>query len=206
MTADASIQPDNRSGLQHALENLLDSCMAKIEEDAPYRTLLFPLLTPEQYLPALAIERGVLDWAEDDAEAAVRDTVANGLVIQSHSCTRQGIVDALAALGINATVTRSGPYEITVKAMLDDAELDESTMLRVFARVNAYKAERDKAALKLARMSNATMYIGTASRTLSVIHIGPAVTHTIDIDTPVYSAMASRIITQIKINSGSENG
>ena len=200
MTVDASIQTDNRSGLQHALENLLDDCLAKIEADAPYRTLLFPQQTPAQYLPALAIERGVLDWAADDTEVAVRDTVTNGLIIQSHACTRQGIVDALSALGFDVTVTRSGPYALSVIANLLEQPLDESTTQRVLARIDAYKAERDIADLQLIRQVITRAYVGVAATTGTVISIPPRKTDDIQLTARGYSASSTYAVTDITIS------
>jgi len=199
MTADASIQTDNRSGLQHALENLLDGCLAVIEAEAPYRTLLFPLQTPAQYLPALAIERGVMDWAADDAEIAVRDTVANGLIIQSHACTRQGIADALSALGFDVTVERSGPYALRVIAHLLEQPLDEATTQRVLARINAYKAERDIADLQLVRQTIARVYIGVATATGTELSIGPKPPEPVQLTARGYSASAIYAVTEITI-------
>ncbi|KFC09029.1 tail protein I [Trabulsiella guamensis ATCC 49490] len=199
MTSDVSIQPDNRSGLQHALESLLDRYMGIIEAEAPYRTLLFPYKTPSQYLPALAIEKGVLDWAEDDAESAVRETVANGLVIQSHACTRQGIRDALAALGIDVRVTRSGPYELSVDAMLQDQPLDETTALRVMARINAYKAERDVADLKLVRKSNVAIYTGVAAVSEAKINVGTKPYPASVLTAPLATGCITYAVTRIDI-------
>ncbi|GDX06637.1 phage tail protein I [Buttiauxella sp. A111] len=199
MTSDVSIQPDNRSGLQHALENLLDECLATIESQAPYRTLLFPRNTPAQYLPALAIERGVLDWAADDAEQSVRGTVANGLIIQSHACTRQGIADALAALGFNVTVERSGPYALSVIAHLMEQPLDEATTRRVLARINAYKAERDIASLQLVREVITRAYIGVAITTGTEISIGPKKPDDISLTASGFSACAIYAVTDITI-------
>jgi phage tail P2-like protein len=201
MTYDPSIQPDNRSGLQHALESLLDQCMAKIEHDAPYRTLLFPLETPEQYLPALAIEKGVLDWAPDDEIGGVRQTVADGLIIQSHACTRQGIVDSLAALGINAQVVHSGPYEISVTAVLANTELDEATMLRVMARINAYKAERDKTDVKLLRQASVTAWVGVASTVGTSIHIAARNAASPPADAVWYGVTSTHGVTRLHISA-----
>ena len=199
MTSEASIQTDNRSGLQQALENLLDACLAGIEANAPYRTLLFPRKTPVQYLPALAIEKGVQDWANDDAELAVRETVANGLIIQSHACTRQGIADALAALGFDVTVERSGPYTLSVVAHLLEQPLDEATTQRVLARINAYKAERDVADLQLVRQTITRAYIGVATTTGTEISIGPKPPDDIHLTVQGYHASTTYTVTEITI-------
>ena len=161
--------------------------------------MLFPMDTPEQYLSALAIERGVVDWAEDDAEAAVRDTVSNGLIIQSHSCTRQGLKDALAALGFDATVERSGTYTLSVVARLQNQSLDESTTQRVLARINAYKAERDIADLQLVRQSVARAYTGVACTAGTSLSISPRKTDDITLTARGYSACATYSVTEITI-------
>lgn len=199
MTDRRSIQPDNRSGLQTALEKVLDDAMARIERDAPFRTLLFPMQVPPQYLPALAIERGVLDWAETDSESAVRNTVSEGLIIQARSCTRNGIATALQALGYEATVTRSGAYSISVVAGLRDQPLDDAAYKRIQERVATYKAERDSVGLSLVRRADVSGYVGVASRTGKIMHVRYYSPGSVSSIVGFYTGVANRQIRYLKV-------
>lgn len=165
MTSETSLQPDNRTGLQHALERLLDNCIEEIVRQTPCRTLLYPALSPQQFLPALAIERGVQDWSADDSEEAVRQSVADGLLIQSRSCTRGGLEAALSALGIMAEVSIAGPYAIAVRVLLSDKPINDDIYRRMLERVKAYKAERDSISLKLLRTTSVTAWHGVYAMT-----------------------------------------
>lgn len=199
MTDDRSLQPDNRSGLQTALEKILDNAMATIEAEAPFRTLLFPMQAPKQFLPSLAIERGVQDWAATDTENAIRNTVANGLIIQSRSCTRNGIAQALIALGFDARVTRSGPYSISVVASLSDQPLDGKTSKRVGDRISTYKAERDSVSLTMVRKASISGRVGIATRTGQVIRVPYYSPGALSVSISPLAGVANRQIRYLKV-------
>lgn len=165
MTCESSLQPDNRTGLQHALEELLDNCIAEIIRKAPCDSLLYPARAPQQFLPALAIERGVHDWSVNDSENAVRQSVGEGLRIQSRACTRAGLEAALAALDQAAKVSIAGPYAIAVDVQLLDKPISAEAYRRLTERVNAYKAERDSVSLALVREAPVTAWHGVCAMT-----------------------------------------
>ncbi len=151
--------PDNRTPLQSALLRLIEAELHQQEARSPTAGLFDAMRTPAQFLPALAIERGVSDWFPEDSLQARRNVTANGLVIQSKSCSRYGLMFALSALGVEAEITKTGrPYELKLVANLPDAQLDEATSRRIIARINTYKAERDIVALELARAADIALY------------------------------------------------
>ncbi|HFF9407526.1 TPA: phage tail protein [Escherichia coli] len=171
MTSEVSLQPDNRTGLQHALEQLLENCIAEIVRQSPCNSLLYPARAPQQFLPALAIERGVHDWSVDDSENAVRQSVGEGLLIQSRACTRGGLETALAALGVVAKISIAGPYAIAVSAALPDNPIGAETYRRLLERVSAYKAERDSVSLALVRDMPVTAWHGVCVMTGQTVRV-----------------------------------
>lgn len=149
-----SIQPDNRSALQVAIEQALDRMLAEVDAHAPLPQLFYGLATPAQFLPSLAIERGVADWSATDTEQAKRKTTAGALPLQSLSCTDAGIRRAVTDIGFSCTIKRLRPYVIEVSAGLEEGSLTDELSQRVLRRVATYKAARDSATVLLVRSSD----------------------------------------------------
>ncbi|MGL5596599.1 MAG: phage tail protein [Aeromonas sp.] len=146
-----SVQPDNRSALQVAIEQALDKMVADVDAKAPLPQLFDGLKTPIQFLPSLAIERGVADWSADDSEYGMRDTVSTSLELNSLACTRKGIVKAISSLGFLSDVIRIRPYVLSVVVHLSDQELTYRLASRLIRRAKAYKAARDSIDISLSR-------------------------------------------------------
>jgi len=149
-----SIQPDNRSALQVAIEQVLDRMLAEVDAHAPIPHLFDGMATPAQFLPSLAIERGVADWSATDTEHAKRKTTAGALPLQSLSCTDAGIRRAVTDIGFSCSIQRPRPYVIEVSAGLEEGSLTDELSQRVFRRVETYKATRDSATVLLERSSD----------------------------------------------------
>lgn len=149
-----SIQPDNRSALQVAIEQALDRMVADVDGHAPLPQLFDGLATPVQFLPSLAIERGVADWSATDSEQAKRKTTAGALPLQSLSCTDTGLRRAVTDIGFSCTIKRLRPYVIEVSAGLEEGSLTDELSQRVFRRVATYKATRDSATVLLERSAD----------------------------------------------------
>lgn len=149
-----SIQPDNRSALQVAIEQALDSMLGAVDTQAPLPQLFDGLQTPAQFLPSLAIERGGADWSVTDSEQARRKTTAGALPLQSLSCTDAGIRRAVTDIGFSCTIKRLRPYVIEVSAGLEEGSLTDELSQRVFRRVATYKATRDSATVLLERSAD----------------------------------------------------
>ncbi|EFP9527566.1 hypothetical protein HLP44_000687 [Shigella sonnei] len=155
-----SIQPDNRSALQVAIEQALDEELSRVDSFAPLPQLFDGMKTPIQFLPSLAIERGVSDWSPNDSELSKRKTTAGALPLQSLSCTVAGIEKAVSDIGFSCSVKRVRPYVIEVEAGLETGSLTQELSERVLRRVRTYKAARDVAMVQLVR--SADVDIGTA--------------------------------------------
>lgn len=160
-----SIQPDNRSALQVAIEQALDRMVADVDAHAPLPQLFDGLATPVQFLPSLAIERGVADWSATDSEVAKRKTTAGALPLQSLSCTDTGLRRAVTDIGFSCTIKRLRPYVIEVSAGLEEGSLTEELSQRVFRRVTTYKAARDSATVLLERSSVVTNHLAIYAET-----------------------------------------
>lgn len=160
-----SIQPDNRSALQVAIEQTLDQMIGEVDAKAPIPELFDGMTTQAQYLPSLAIERGVADWSADDSEQSKRKTTAGALPMQSLSCTDAGLIRAVSALGFSCSVNRLSPYAIEVEAGLEEGSLTDELSKRVFRRVSTYKAARDSADVRLVRSADVTAGVGIYAET-----------------------------------------
>lgn len=160
-----SIQPDNRSALQVAIEQTLDQMIGEVDAKAPLPELFDGMTTPPQYLPSLAIERGVADWSADDSEQSKRKITAEALPMQSLSCTDAGLIRAVSALGFSCSVKRLSPYAIEVEAGLEEGSLTDELSKRVFRRVSTYKAARDSADVRLVRSADVTVGVGIYAET-----------------------------------------
>lgn len=160
-----SVQPDNRSALQVAIEQALDKMVADVDAKAPIPQLFDGLKTPIQFLPSLAIERGVADWSAYDTEMSRRKTTAGALPLQSLSCTYTGLVRALADIGFSSSIRRPRPYVIEVEAGLETGSLDDERIQRVFRRISTYKAARDSVSVELVRSADVTVAVGVYAET-----------------------------------------
>lgn len=157
-----SVQPDNRSALQVAIEQALDKMVADVDAKAPLPQLFDGMETPPQFLPSLAIERGVFDWSSDDSSNSKRSTVTDSLSLLSHSCTRIGLNKALGALGYRASSERVRPYVINLTVDSVDQQIDEEALSRIELRASSYKATRDSLSIVISRTAIAPLYLGAA--------------------------------------------
>lgn len=160
-----SVQPDNRSALQVAIEQALDEMISRVDGLAPLPQLFDGMTTPLQFLPSLAIERGVADWSATDTELSKRKITDEALPLQSLSCTDAGLTKAVENLGFTCSVTRIRPFVIEVEAGLEIGVLTDEASRRVFQRVSTYKAARDSASVKLVRSSDVVCGVGVFAET-----------------------------------------
>ncbi|ALN97535.1 phage tail protein I [Aeromonas sp. ARM81] len=157
-----SVQPDNRSALQVAIEQALDKMVADVDAKAPLPHLFDGMDTPLQFLPSLAIERGVIDWSSSDSEKSKRSTITDSLYLNSHSCTGVGLDKSLGALGYRATSERVRPYVFKLVVDAVDQPIDEAELNRIELRVMSYKAARDSVDIVMSRTAISPIYLGAA--------------------------------------------
>lgn len=148
-----SLQTDNRSALQVAIEQAVDQELARIEQQAPLPGLFDATESPSQFLVSLAIERGIVDWSESDSESARRMTVRDAMTLHRLSCSREGIRRSIAALGFHSQIQRSRAYVLSVEAEIETEPLTEPLLQRITRRIATYKAGRDSIDLSLVRSS-----------------------------------------------------
>ncbi|MGY3961432.1 phage tail protein [Aeromonas popoffii] len=163
-----SIQPDNRSALQVAIEQALDDRIRWVDDQAPLPELFDGSQTPAQFLTSLAIEVGVTDWDISDSEEAKRRIVKTSLQLQSKACTAEGIDDSLSMLGNISSVKRLRPYVIGLETEIIDGSLDIPFIKRIIRRIDTYKAARDSVEANIVRSSDLNFSTGVISE-VSVI-------------------------------------
>jgi phage tail P2-like protein len=157
-----SIQPDNRSALQVAIEQALDQMIGEVDAKAPLPELFDGMKTPIQFLPSLAIERGVFDWSANDSVNSKRSTVTDSLSLLSHSCTIGGINKALGALGYRASSERVRPYVLNLTVDSVGQPIDEEALSRIELRASSYKATRDSLSIVMSRTAIGPIYLGAS--------------------------------------------
>ena len=153
---------DNAQPLEKAIRLAFRDSLHELKP--PYPKLLNALATPVQFLPALAAERGVVDWYETDDEEFKRETTDGSFRLLMKSGTRYGIRSSLNALGFGSTVIKgSRPYTLEVEAFLHDKPLTDKSKQRIDARVSVYKSERDDVNVNITRQSPSPIYIGVTT-------------------------------------------
>lgn len=197
-----SVQPDNRSALQQAIEEALVQELGVIEMQAPFPGVLDAQVTPVQLLPSLAIERGVSDWSVDDSEKGRRDTVAQGLRLNSLSCSHAGIAGAIGSLGFLADVKRVRPYVLSVVVNLDEQPLSDAMATRLVRRANTYKAARDSLDLSLSRTVEGEISVAGALQVGTVLTIHPYVPEDVNVSGPLFVGSALHSVQILTIHPG----
>lgn len=188
-----SIQTDNRSGLQVGMELSLDQQLARIEHAVPLPHVFDAMQSPDPLLVALAIERGVVDWSEDDSERARRMTTRDAMLLHRQSCTLAGIRRSVQALGFDAVVFRLRPYVVGVEAELTDTTLTAELQERLARRVDVYRAGRDSVELSLVLSSLTPFYVGVASTDGDELDVQPWQTDDITLEVQAYVGVADTI-------------
>ncbi len=196
-----SIQPDNRSALQVAIEQALDDRIGWVDGHAPLPEIFDGSKTPAQFLTSLAIEVGVTDWDISDSEEARRRIVKTSLRLQSKSCTAEGIEDSLGMLGNISAVRRIRPYVIGLETEVVDGSLDIAFTNRILRRINTYKAARDSVEASIVRSADLEKHTGIVSE-VSIISDSIAFKADVSGDVTTRAAVLSEVI----IISDSEAG
>lgn len=92
-----TILPANASLLERAIDAAAESLIERISPPIP--ALMSPSGTPAEFLPYLAADRGVSEWANAASEAAQREMVANAWATSRLAGTRYAIKRALLSAG-----------------------------------------------------------------------------------------------------------
>lgn len=93
----STILPANASLLERAIDAATASIIERITPPIP--ELMNPAETPAEFLPYLAADRGVYEWANTAAESAQRDMVASSWAVKRLAGTRHAIKRGLTTAG-----------------------------------------------------------------------------------------------------------
>lgn len=149
----ASLLPANSSPLEKALDLGFGRLLDRV--DPPFPALMNPLLTPNEFLPYLAADRGVSEWDADASEAEKRLTVALSWQIQRQAGTPKALSHAVESLGFTPNISAwyqqrplGVPYTFDVQAIIGRSWSggDHNRLIR---RINAAQSERDQATITI---------------------------------------------------------
>lgn len=172
-----SLLPPNRSLLEAGLDLAFAKLLERIEP--PFPELMDPHITPAEFLPYLAADRGVSEWEPTAPEAEKRQTVASTWAIRRLGGTRQALELAVESLGLMPEViawhkeTPAGsPYGLRVVARALDA-FDQESNRRLSLRLEEAKAERDVLSLNIISEVHGRLYYGAAVSSGGVTTVYP---------------------------------
>lgn len=99
-----SLLPDNATDLERSIEQVMHQkyCNADVKIIA---ALSDPMTCPAEFLTWLAFAKSVDRWNDRWPEATKRAVIANAKLLHKVKGTEEGVADALAALGVNMTMT-----------------------------------------------------------------------------------------------------
>lgn len=165
-TQPKSLLPANSSLLEAGIDLAFATLLERIAPPVP--ELMTADATPAEFLPYLAVDRGVPEWSSDDSAAQKRATVAAAWPTHRLAGTRRALQLALEALDIVPTVVawheetpQAAPYTYSLTGELLERH-DAARDARLEARLQAAKAERDQPTLRLYRNTGAPVRIAAA--------------------------------------------
>ncbi|MGK9415223.1 phage tail protein I [Pseudomonas cedrina] len=149
----ASLLPANSSPLERALDLGFGKLLDRIAP--PFPALMNPLLTPTEFLPYLAADRGVSEWDAEASESEKRLTVALSWQIQRQAGTPKALSHAVESLGFTPNISAwyqqrpmGVPYTFDVQAIIGRS-WSSGDHNRLIRRINAAKSERDQATITI---------------------------------------------------------
>lgn len=179
MSADTAptLLPPNASVLERALDHAFAGVLEAVVP--PFPALLDPRRTPAAFLPYLAADRGVSEWASADDLAEKRRTVASAWAIKRKAGTFDALRLAVESLGLEAEITPwhraaddQPPYSIRVVARALGV-LDERANERLSLRLAEALAERDILSFTVQSEVRGRLYYGAAVSTGSTTTVYP---------------------------------
>ena len=188
-----TLLPDNRTTFERSTEEALK---ALVKSEGVLEWLNDPQATRADLLDVMAKEAGVLDWFYHDDENAKRASIEHAVRIQQRAGTRQGLTEAMSAIGVDAEVERGDkPYSLNIKTW-SPAGINEASLMRLAARLEAYKSERDSFAMSVGFKSTGQCYVAGAVVMAPRVIIGPWVPPLVEASGRVY--VAGAVITAMK--------
>lgn len=149
----ASLLPANSSPLEKALDVGFGTLLDRVIP--PFPALMNPLLTPVEFLPYLAADRGVSEWDAHATETEKRLTVGLSWQIQRQAGTPKALSHAVESLGFTPNISAwyqqrplGVPYTFDVQAIIGRS-WSSGDHNRLIRRINAAKSERDQATITI---------------------------------------------------------
>ncbi|MFO2462494.1 phage tail protein I [Pseudomonas sp. 15FMM2] len=148
-----SLLPANSSPLEKALDLGFGRLLDRVAP--PFAQLMSPLQTPVEFLPYLAVDRGVSEWSADADEAEKRLTVMLSWQIQRQAGTPKALSHAVESLGFTPNIIawyqqqpQAQPYTFDVQAIIGRS-WSSGDHNRLIRRISAAKSERDIATITI---------------------------------------------------------
>lgn len=161
-----SVLPPNCSLLEAGLDLAFDKLLERIQP--PFPALMDPQSTPVEFLPYLAADRGVNEWAASGSEAEKRATVRTAWEVKRLAGTRRALEQAVSSLQMRPDVTAwyektpaGMPYSFEVMAWAEQP-FDAQTNARLDARLGAAMSERDVLTTRIGLSTRSRTYRATA--------------------------------------------
>lgn len=187
-----SLLPANSSPLEQALDHGFAQLLARVVP--PFPDLMDSRQTPAEFLPYLAVDRGVAEWSASAAESEKRLTVALAWPTKRQAGTRLALENAVRGLELSPQIQawheqspRAAPYSFTVKAFTD-RPYSEEINTRLDKRLADAKSERDTLTVTLGLSASGTHYIGAATVCGELTTIHPFKLEGLDSIGPLYIA------------------
>lgn len=172
-----TVLPSNSSLLEVGIDLAFGDLLERLTP--PFPELMNPAATPAEFLPYLAVDRGVSEWNAAAPEAEKRATVAASWGVKRLAGTRRALELAVESLGMLPEVVawhsdnlEGSPYSLRVVARAPGA-YDETASDRLALRLADAKAERDVLSLRIVSEVRGRLYYGAAVSGGSVTTVYP---------------------------------
>lgn len=189
-----SLLPPNRSLLEAGLDLAFARLLERIEP--PFPALMDPEVSPLDFLPYLAADRGVSEWQPAAPEAEKRATVRAAWEVKRLAGTRRALEQAVSSLQMRPAVTAwyektpaGTPYSFEVMAWAD-RPFDEQTNARLDARLAAAMSERDVLKTRIGLSTTSRTYRASALLCGEMATIYPLQATMLEQSAPVHVAAA----------------
>lgn len=164
-----TLLPASRSLLETGLDLAFGKLLERI--DPPFPELMDPHATPADFLPYLAVDRGVAEWDPAAPEGERRLTTALAWAIKRQAGTGRALAYAVESMQLGAKVTSwhelkpaGVPYSFTVEATVGRPWI-RGEHVRLIRRLNDAKSERDNLELVIAHETTGGLRLACAADT-----------------------------------------
>ena len=162
-----SLLPANSFALERALDFGFAELLNRIHP--PFPDLMNPDITPVEFLPYLAADRGVAEWSSSAPTSEKRLTVGLAWPTKRQAGMRQALENAVRGLELSPEILawyertpKGAPYSFSVRAFTN-RPYSEEINARLDKRLADAKSERDTLSVTVGLSASGTHYIGAAT-------------------------------------------